>query len=137
METKWMPGVAGILDIIAGVISLLGSLITALLVGVFFSSSYDGYSGQQLPAVIIWVVIFLPFFVVSLLAILGGIFALRKKVWGLALAGSIASILTIWAWPLGVASVIFISLSKAQFNRPNYLFPASVIPPPSSPPGQA
>jgi hypothetical protein len=137
MDTKWMPSVAGILNIISGVVSLLGSLIMALVVGVFFSSSYDSYSGQEYSAILIWVVLFLPFIIISLLAITGGVFALRKKLWGLALAGSIGSILTIWAWPLGVASVIFVSLSKNEFDRHGDLFPAGVIPPPSSPTDQS
>jgi hypothetical protein len=132
METKWMPSVAGILNIITGVLSLLGSLILALLVNVFFSSSYDRNSGQELSAVIIWLVLFAPFFIISLMALIGGIFALRKKVWGLALAGSICSILTIWAWPLGVASVIFISLSKPAFDHSKSIFPGSIIPPSST-----
>jgi hypothetical protein len=136
MDTRWMPLVGGILDIISGVICLLVCLILALL-GLFFSSSYDRYSGQDLSALAVWMLLFVPFFILSVLAIIGGIFALRKKVWGLALTGSICSILTLWVWPLGVASVIFISLSKRDFDRREYLFPPSVIPPPSSPPNQA
>jgi hypothetical protein len=134
VNTKWMPAVAGILDIITGVLSLAVTLILALVAGIFFQSSYDSYSGQEFSAVVIWLVIFLPFFIISLLAIIGGIFALKKKVWGLALAGSICSILTIWGWFMGIASVIFVSLSHCEFNQNNPLFPASVIPP-SSPEG--
>jgi hypothetical protein len=135
VNTKWMPAVAGILDIIAGVLSLIGTLILALVVGVFFESSYDSYSGQEFSAVFIWLVLFLPFVIISLLAIIGGIFALKKKVWGMALAGSICSILTIWGWFMGVASVIFVSLSRCEFTQSRSMFPASVIPP-SSPEGQ-
>jgi hypothetical protein len=136
MDTRWMPMVSGILDIIVGVVSLIGSLLFALLFGVFFSSSYDGFSGQQTTAFAVWLIIFLPYFVISIVAIIGGVFALRKKVWGLALAGSICSILTLWAWAMGIASIVFIALSRAEFSHKDYLFPSSVIPPPSSPPGQ-
>jgi hypothetical protein len=133
MNTKWMPCAAGILNIISGALSLIASLAAAWIIAVFFSPSYDSLSGQEFSAVVIWIVFILPLLIFSLLALIGGIFALRKKVWGLALAGSIASILLGWAFALGVTSVIFIALSKNEFNHPRYMFPASVIPPPSTP----
>jgi hypothetical protein len=133
VNTKWMPTVAGILDIITGVLSFTVTLIVALLAGVFFESSYDSYSGQEFSAVMVWLVLFLPFFIVSLLAIIGGIFSLKKKAWGMALAGSICSILTIWGWFMGVASIIFVSLSRNEFYQNKAMFPAGVFPP--SPPG--
>ncbi len=131
MDTKWMPTVAGILNIIAGSLTLLGAVFSSLFTVVFFSSSYDGYSGQEYSALAFWLAVFIPLLIVSLLAIVGGIFALKKKSWGLALAGSICSLLTLWAWPLGIASIVFIALSKPNFNRPVTLFPESVIPPSS------
>jgi hypothetical protein len=135
MNNKWMPATAGILNIIVGSLSLIAGVLGALLVGVFFSDSYDGYSGQEFSALAVWLVLFIPLFIVSLLSIIGGIFALKKKNWGLALAGSIGSLLTLWAWPLGITSIIFVSLSRSEFDRKGSMFPDSVIPP-SSPPEQ-
>ncbi len=124
MDTRWMPLASGILDIVTGALSLLGSLVLALVLGVYFS--YDAYAGES-AAVGLWLLLFVPLFIVSILAIVGGIFALRRKVWGLALAGSIGSILTLWAWPLGVASVVFISISKREFEKEKPLFPPGVL----------
>lgn len=47
------------------------------------------------------------------LAIVGGIFALKRKYWGLTLAGAIASTFTFF--PCGIPAIIFISLAKPEF----------------------
>ena len=52
------------------------------------------------------------FGILGILSIIGGVFNLKRKRWGLALAGSIAvAVLTLW----GVVSVIFTALSKDEF----------------------
>jgi len=104
-----MPTVGGILSIIAGALSLLGSVLLGIATAIFFSSSYDGLYNQGFSAISAWLIIFIPFFVISLLAITGGIFALKRRIWGLALAGTICTLLTIWALPLGVAAIVFVS----------------------------
>ena len=50
----------------------------------------------------------------GIVAIIGGIFAFRRKVWGLALAGSIAAIFG--STPLGIVSTIFTAISKDEFE---------------------
>jgi len=52
--------------------------------------------------------------VISILAIVGGIFALKKKMWGLALTGSIAG--TITFLPTGIPAIIFVTLAKEGFS---------------------
>ena len=59
----------------------------------------------------------------GVLAIVGGVFALKKKYWGVALAGAIASIITFF--PCGIAAIIFISLSRQEFLPPEPSTPAS------------
>jgi hypothetical protein len=46
--------------------------------------------------------------------IIGGIFALQRRRWGWALAGSIVAILG--TLPLGVASTIFVAMSRDEFS---------------------
>ncbi|MCJ7670387.1 MAG: hypothetical protein MUO61_07755 [Dehalococcoidia bacterium] len=58
MERTWMPTTAGILCIIAGAISVISGIV------------------------------FAPLIIVGIIAIVGGIYALRRRIWGLALAGS-------------------------------------------------
>jgi uncharacterized membrane protein HdeD (DUF308 family) len=50
----------------------------------------------------------------GILAIVGGIYALKRKKWKLALAGSIAAFFG--SSPLGVAAIIFTALSKNEFE---------------------
>ena len=53
-------------------------------------------------------------FTAGILAIVGGTYALRRKKWGVALAGSIAAFFG--QSPLGVAAIIFTALSKNEFE---------------------
>ncbi len=136
MKITWMPITAGILCIIAGGLTLLVSVLAGIGLGVFFSSNYAfGPDNQALPAFGLWVVIFLPLFIISAVAIAGGYFALRREIWGFALAGAICSLLTIWLWPLGIAAIVLVSISKHEFyHQFKSTPPPSQIPPPSSPP---
>jgi hypothetical protein len=81
MERTWKPIAAGILCIIAGVIGLIPAMAVALLfVG---ASSMFG----DIPSMIFALPI--PLILFGILPIVGGIYALRRRRWGLALAGSI------------------------------------------------
>jgi hypothetical protein len=52
--------------------------------------------------------------------LIGGIYTLRRKIWGLALAGAISSILAsiplLGGIPLGKAATILVALSKDEFE---------------------
>jgi hypothetical protein len=52
--------------------------------------------------------------VLGVLAIVGGVYALKRKIWGLALAGSIAAIFG--SFPLGIAGLVLTVLSKKEFE---------------------
>jgi hypothetical protein len=52
--------------------------------------------------------------ILAILSLVGGIFALQRKMWGLALAGSIGAFLT--AIILGIPAIILIALSKKEFK---------------------
>ena len=103
MEKTWKPKVAGIILITIGVgIPLLALIVTFPVYGLFYPS--DQYLFTTGPVIILAVWVF---------PLIGGIFALRKRKWGLALAGSIVSIVVLF--PLGVASTVLIALSKDEF----------------------
>ena len=63
-------------------------------------------------SVLITLAIFL--LIVSILAIVGGIYALRRKNWGMALTGSIAALVCMA--PLGIAAIVLVALSKEDFE---------------------
>lgn len=61
----------------------------------------------------------------GLIAIAGGIFAIRRKVWGVALAGAICAIVPphpwgylTWTPVLGILAVVLVALSKNEFAGP-------------------
>jgi hypothetical protein len=118
MENKWMPKVAGILDIVAGAFGLFIILIWALWFAAFSifipsnTADFDGFPMRLMAMIFIPMAVFI--LAASILAIVGGIFALRRKIWKLALAGSIAAFFG--SQPLGVAAIIFTALSKNEFE---------------------
>lgn len=50
----------------------------------------------------------------GILAIVAGVYALKRKIWGLALAGSIAAIFG--SFPLGIAGLVLTVLSRNEFE---------------------
>jgi hypothetical protein len=66
--------------------------------------------------------------ILGVLALIGGIFSIRKKVWGLALAGAIAAVMVLF--PVGVVAVVFTAMAKAEFHGQIPQAPVSVPPPP-------
>jgi ascorbate-specific PTS system EIIC-type component UlaA len=56
----------------------------------------------------------IPILLISVLALVGGIFGVQRKHWGWALAGSIAAIIAFL--PLGIASTVFTAQSKGEFE---------------------
>jgi hypothetical protein len=105
MEKTWKPTVGGILTIIAGVFQLITGLLIAVIGGITFLFGWAGVFGT-------------PFIVLGIIAIVGGIYALRREVWGLALAGSICAFIpVIVPWSiLGILGIIFVSLGKREFK---------------------
>jgi len=107
MERTWKPTTAGILNIGAGTLSFCVWIpllvITLTLPGVVTVSGW------------ILVAVGIICFAFGVVAIIGGYFSLRRRIWGLALAGSIAALLTTLI--LGVLSIVFVSLSKREFAQ--------------------
>ena len=97
----WKPPAAGILSIISGAFIVWYRTSELISVG----SSPVGI-------------------MLGLIAVAGGILAIRRKVWGLALAGAICAIVPphpwgflIWTPALGILAVVFVVSSKSEFSR--------------------
>jgi hypothetical protein len=88
----WKPTAAGTLTISAGVFGLIVGIV---LVG-------------RSPLFIVG----LPAIMMGIVAVAGGLCALKRRAWGLALAGSICSV---FCW-LGIPAIILIALSKQEFS---------------------
>lgn len=117
--------IGGILSIVAGALggvgSLMGVLFTILVFSIAATDSsyyYDGYryaDGSFTVFMVIWIMFAVFFVLLGALGVVGGIFAIRKKNWGLALAGSIAG--TITFFPVGVPAIVFTALGKGEFEE--------------------
>lgn len=101
-----LPVVAGILCIIAGGTELMvGLAISAWgAVVTFFIAGLGGVVG-------------IPLIMVGLVAIIGGIYALRRRGWGMALAGAICALFIPYGGSiLGILAIIFVAISKPEFR---------------------
>ena len=120
MERTWKPTTAGILAIIAGAIGIGGGALIVLFGGILglvsalvgtlgeilisgFLGGLGGILGMAGGASI----------GLGIVALIGGIFALRRRRWGLALTGAILA--TICMQPLGILAIIFVSLGRREF----------------------
>jgi len=102
----WQPLTVGILELVAG--------IPALIIGIFIAVGL-GMVSRAFVMIPGWVsAIGAPLIVCGLVAIVGGIFALRKKRWAVALAGAILALFC--ALPLGIAAIVFVILGREQFT---------------------
>ena len=100
----WKGTTAGVLTIIGGIfgiaaggLALLGTTFLAEMTGFGFLGALGG-----------------GFLALGIIALIGGIFALRRKIWGLALTGAIFALFPVI--PLGVVAIIFIALAKNEFE---------------------
>ena len=118
MDRSWMPTVAGILNLIAGVLSLLGTLAlifvgTVVLAVPEMANEPDAELPLALAAGLIWALVALCL-VATLLSIIGGIVALRRTGWAWPLVGAITAIFT--AMPLGVFALILVVLAEKELR---------------------
>jgi hypothetical protein len=111
MERTWKPTTAGILGIIAGAIGVIFGIVLAVLgtvgggiLGVFGLPALGGViaGATAIPLIL------------GIVAIVGSIYALMRRHWGLALAGSICSIFCVWF--LGIPAIIFVIMGKGEFK---------------------
>jgi hypothetical protein len=111
-EKTWMPLTAGILTIISAVFKLL--TVLGIIIGLSFYTTGTDYSiGISETAILIGIMV--PFLILGIVSLIGGIYAIRRKKWGMALAGAIAAFLP--SGILGVLAIIFVSLSKHEFEQ--------------------
>jgi len=116
METTWKPTTAGILTIIAGAFNLIAGITVACL-GAACVSPWTGYMGMMGMTGWWFGVIGTPLIILGAVSIVGGSFALKRKVWGLALAGAICAVFPPPIAVLGILSIIFVSLGKPEFTN--------------------
>ena len=110
METTWKPTTAGILTIVAGAFNLIAGITVAAL---GTACPWTGHMGMMGMTGWWFGAIGTPLIVIGIVSIVGGSFALRRKIWGLALAGAICALCV---WILGIPAIIFIAMGKKEFD---------------------
>ena len=128
MEKTWKPTVAGILDITIAVVSLWFLLALSLEGAVFWSVFPRSLFGLNSPSTV-YMMIVLPLICMAALAFTGGIYALRRRKWGLGLAGSIAAFFCLApigfllpgsvyvGIPVAIFIIVLIARSRGEFER--------------------
>ena len=111
MEKTWKPTTAGILSIIAGVIAIIVGIVVVTLGTV--AGGLLGLIGLPGLSGIVAALVAIPI-VLGIVAIIGGIYALRRRIWWLALVGSICSLICVWF--LGIPAIIFVAMGKGEFE---------------------
>jgi hypothetical protein len=112
--------IGGVLSIVCGGFGIL----TGILVGVFMTlfgallSRETGFEGMPVEMGIMMAVVYglmgLFYVLIGVLGIVGGVYTLKNKYWGLALAGAIAGTITLYA--AGIIALIFIVMGRDEFQ---------------------
>ena len=105
-----IPTVAGILNIVVGVI-ILSILFLFATAPIVFPVISDPLVSLEFSFNTLFLIA--PGLIVGLLAITGGIFAIYRKRWGWALAGSIAAALN--PLPFGLIAIVLLLISRNEF----------------------
>ena len=136
MQNRWAI-VGGVMSIVAGALGALGGL-SLVLFAVLFSSLLSwvattsdafGPAERGLTGLVGLMYGGMGAFLllVGIMALIGGIYSVRRRLWRLALAGSIAAILAFF--PVGVVAVIFTAMAKPEFPANGATQTASPPPP--------
>ncbi len=138
MQNRWAI-VGGVMSIVAGALGALGGLALVLFAVLFSSllswvantSDAFGPAERGLTGLVGLMYGSMGAFLllVGILALIGGICAVRRRLWGLALAGSIATILAFF--PVGIVAVVFTAMARPEFSA-NGATPAVSPPPPGT-----
>jgi hypothetical protein len=103
------PTWAGVLTLIAGGIGV----IIAVLLGLVFEAA--GWAAGIVGLGAAWAI---PSLILSVVGIVGGVYALRRRIWGLALAGAICAFLCFWPFSMlfAIPAIILVAMSKGEFS---------------------
>ena len=105
MNRRWMTILAGICSIIGGIFGIVAGAGAAFFITALRTlTGFDWLTG--LGAALI---------VLGIIALIGGIMTLKRKVWPFALAGAVCALFP--AVPLGVVAIIFVIMGRKAFAK--------------------
>jgi hypothetical protein len=86
---------------------------------VFNSITVEEFGGVFTAIFAVYLIFALVYIAIGVLAIVGGVFAIRRVRWGWALSGAISSSMSFF--PLGVAAIVLVAMSQAEFGKPEQM----------------
>jgi hypothetical protein len=109
------PVVAGVFNIVIGSFCVLGAIAIGTGALLFIHATGNTFGIMPAGAGVISLLICLPLIALGTLSIAGGICEVQRRMWGLALLGSIAAarISTV----LGIVSIVLTAVSKNEFAQ--------------------
>ena len=123
MSSTWKSTAAGVINVVCGSLLLVSGLALFSLWGTSTATSFAGYvmysmghSGRpdisytSTVVTIIAVACIIP----GIISILGGIYSIKRRLWGMALAGSISTF--VYLLLFGVPAIVLTALSKDEFE---------------------
>jgi hypothetical protein len=120
LDKTWRPLVAGILQLISGIAGLI--VVFGLVIAIFITGNFaiSGLENVPIFAPALLVGITIPLAIGSILSLIGGIYTIQRKMWILAIIGSVSSIFSsiplLGGLPVGITSTILVILSKQEFE---------------------
>jgi hypothetical protein len=113
--------IAGVLDIIAGVMSLIGACVLFLIgiIGTGAITTAGAHDPMAARMAFLPIAMFGPLallcLVIGVLAVIGGIAAIRQRRFWLALVGSIAALFSFF--PIGIPAIVLTVMAEREFER--------------------
>jgi hypothetical protein len=106
--------ISGLIGIIYGLVFVsLSSTVIDVLGGTYGEDVLKMLEGVLVACGVIW-------FIVGLIALIGGVFAIRRRRWGIAVVGGVFGLLTLGPWLigsiLGLIGLILVVISKDEFS---------------------
>lgn len=119
-RTTLKPTIAGVLDIIAGVMALIGACVLFLIgvVGTGAITTAGAHDPTAARFAYLPIALFGPLallcLVIGVLAVVGGIAAVRQRRFWLALVGGIAALFAFF--PIGIPAVVLTVMAEREFQ---------------------
>jgi len=123
MLTTWKPITAGILNIISGAFLLIGGIIVLSLLNqprvavpwasyAMYSMGFEGEPSSSFVTIFI-VILAIAIIIPGVVSTIGGICSIKRRLWGIALAGSVSTFLMLFV--LGIPTIALTAISKREF----------------------
>ncbi len=107
VRKSWKATIGGLLAIITGYLNILAGILAIIGYNTGFLTVFSVGVGTGLGILLL---------ALGIVAVIGGVYAIRRRGWGMALTGSIVSLAPTPAILPGIFSLIFTTLGRPEFK---------------------